>query len=58
MQTKQVFLIVDKTGKKRETDLQCEADRALKSGFEVYEQVEVWYNTGPTAVYTKTTTPW
>lgn len=58
MQTKQVFVIVDKTGEKRETDLQCEADRALKSGFEVYEQVEVWYNTGPTAVYTKTTTPW
>lgn len=58
MQTKQVFVIVDETGAKRETELQCEAERASKNGFEVYEQVEVWYNTGPTAVYTKTTTPW
>jgi len=58
MKTKRVFVIVDETGKKRETDSQVEAERASKNGFEVYEQVEVWYNTGPTAVYTKTTTPW
>lgn len=58
MQTKRVFVIVDETGKKRETDSQVEAERASKKSFEVYEQVEVWYTTGPTAVYAKTTTPW